>query len=189
MKLLVCAIAAAAVLPSAALARGYADTLCRADVLRTIRSPMDPTIAMRRGERLQGVAGAQRSARTGATCLSMYRGECWPMQVIERGRRVPALRLINCSIGREQSRDGDDVYLSVVPIRGLNSAADLRRYDLNVRMQQRSVGGAGIDDVLVDALIERPHSPCGRLAQRVLDGDARAAEATQTSPNACVGRE
>lgn len=86
---------------------------CSARVLRQVSALEDRESTMPVGETYSSVTQFWRNTKTGDTWFCAHGDYCYPSHVVKDGQRVEAIRLTNCRIGNEVSRDGDEVMYAV----------------------------------------------------------------------------
>lgn len=84
--------------------------ICRATVLHQVASIEDPSSKMEPGEAYNDVTQFIRNKKTGETRFCQHGGYCYPSHVTLNQQKVEAIRLNNCSVGRRDSDDGEDIY-------------------------------------------------------------------------------
>ena len=183
MKLRIAMLAAFAW--GSSLAPAEAADLCRARVLRNVHPMEYDAETIRRGETVDAVTQLMRDNRAGRAYYCSHGGYCLPTHVMIGGRRVPALRLLNCTVDMAHPYvDADTIYYELVMDRRRNSAATLRFDAIDNRLLDIGMCSACAWNAAY-AYIHRPNSLCGVLVRRALAGSP-AARRRLTIDDACA---
>ena len=92
-----------------AVSKRERDKLCDADVLYEVASIENPSSKMEAGTTFDTVTQFWRNKQTGETRFCQHGGYCYPSHVVVSGRKVEAIRLRNCSVGKQGEDDGEDI--------------------------------------------------------------------------------
>lgn len=147
---------------------------CRATVLQNVHPMEYESETVRRGETVEAVTQLTRDRRTGRTYYCSHGGYCLPTHVMIAGRRVPALRLLNCRIDMAHAAgDANETTYETVMDSRRNSAATLRLDDVDNQLLDLGMCSA-CAGYAAYAYVHRPNSPCGVLVRQALAGDRAA---------------
>jgi hypothetical protein len=133
--------------------------LCKAVALRDVAAVEAPDSVLARGSYDDAVTQYRVNKQTGMTTFCSHGGYCYPTHVRVNGKKVEALRLINCKIGERNYEDKDEVFYSVDVVRSKNSAAKLRLDDLDNKFLEMGLCGACAGNVAM-FYVKKPASPC-----------------------------
>lgn len=159
--------------------------LCKAAVLVDVPSFGSPSsIVFRKGETMDAITQYNVEKATGETSFCAHGGSCCPTHVTLNGKKVEALKLLNCTIGSVAWEDEDTISRSVNVDRENNSAADLRRYDLENKLLEMGLCTACADNVAT-YFMTKPDSHCARLARKALQGNTNAVQQLVAFPDDC----
>jgi hypothetical protein len=158
--------------------------LCKAIALRDVAAVEAPDSVLPRGVYDEAITQYRVNKRTGATTFCSHGGYCYPTHIRLNGQKVEVLRLINCAIGARNYEDSDEIYYSLEVLRSRNSPAALRYNDLDDKFLELGLCSACADNV-TRFYIEKPSSPCARLAKQALEGNAESADRLRGFPDYC----
>lgn len=148
--------------------------LCRARVLRDIHPMEYDAETIRRGETVDAVTQFMRDHRTGRTFFCSHGGYCLPTYAMIGGRRVPAMRLLNCTVDMAHPyTDAEETSYETVMDRRRNSAATMRLDEVDNRLLAIGMCSACAWNAAY-TYTRRPNSPCGVLVRRALAGNSAA---------------
>jgi hypothetical protein len=121
-RTLAIALAAAA---CTALSSGLSEAadICKAVALREVRSIEEPSDVLRAGTYITAVSQYTVDRKSGVESFCQHGGLCYPLYVLENGRNVEVLRLVNCKIGKKSFEDDQGTVYSLNTDRAKNSAA------------------------------------------------------------------
>jgi hypothetical protein len=158
--------------------------LCRAIALRDVAAIESPDSVLARGEYDEAITVYSVNKLTGMTYFCSHGGYCYPTHVRIKGKRVEALRLINCKIGTVGTPDGDEVTYSVDVVRSKNSKDALQFDDLDNRLIELGLCNACAGNV-AEMYLKHPSSQCAQLTKQALEGNPEALERLQSFPDYC----
>ncbi len=170
-----------------ALCAGAAQAMdiCKAAVLANVPSLGNPSsIVFRKGETMDAITQYNIDKATGETSFCAHGGSCCPTHVILSGKKVEALKLLNCTIGGVAWEDEDTISRSVNVDRERNSVDDLKRYDLENKLLEMGLCTACADNVAT-YFLTKPDSRCAKLAKKALQGNANALKQLIAFPDDC----
>lgn len=147
--------------------------LCRALALRDVAASEDSSFVIPRGEHLESVTQFRRDFATGRTLFCSHGGYCYPTHVYIRGEAVEALRLVNCTVGAEDSRDEEGAIFAVVVDRERNDPEALRFDDIENQLLDFGACSACADNA-TQHYLRRPQGQCGILVRQALEGNPLA---------------
>ena len=161
--------------------------LCRAVALQDVRANGDTIpYGLRRGEIITAVTQLTTDRRTGITSICSHGGGCYPATVVIGGRRVPTLRMLNCSWDMAHpGRYGDETIYSSVVDRRRNSARALREDDVDNALLEMGLCSACAGNAAA-WYARRPTSPCGIRVRQALEGNPIARRRLLNSEDACT---
>lgn len=163
--------------------------LCKAIALRDVAAIESPDSVLQRGEYDEAVTQYRVNKHTGMTSFCSHGGYCYPSHVYVNGKKIEALRLTNCKIGkRDDYDDEDEIYYSVDVVRSKNTSDALRLDDLENRFLEMGLCGVCADNVAW-LFVKKPSSRCSKLAKQALEGNPVATEKLVNSPDYCIVTE
>jgi hypothetical protein len=87
--------------------------ICNAEVLHEVTSNDTPSAKLKPGEAYDDVTQFWRNKKTGETYFCQHGGDCFPNYITLNGQKVEAIRLKNCSIGKDGDDQGDEILYPV----------------------------------------------------------------------------
>jgi hypothetical protein len=147
--------------------------LCKAVALRDVPAIEDQSSIIKRGDSYTAISQYNVNKKTGVITMCSHGGYCYPTQVIEGGRRVEALRLTNCKIGKPSYHDADETSYELILDRRSVSPAELKQMDVSNKLLAMGLCNACADNA-TEYYLKQPASRCARLVRRVLQGDRKA---------------
>jgi hypothetical protein len=163
-------VVAMAVLIASAQASRAAD-ICEAVALRDVPAIEDPTSILSRGQRDTAITQYRVNKKTGVATFCSHGGYCYPTHLTVDGKKVEALRLTNCKVGKRMTdNDPDDIYYDVDVIRSKVPAATLRYDDLDNKLLGLGLCSACASNA-AELYLRKPNSACARLVKRALEGN------------------
>ncbi len=93
-----------------AASKRKSDKSCEADVLYEVASVEDSSSKMEAGTTFDYVTQFRRNKQTGETTFCQHGGYCYPTHVVIGGKKIEAIRLNNCSVGKQNYDDDEDVF-------------------------------------------------------------------------------
>jgi hypothetical protein len=163
-----------------------AEDLCQAIALRDVAARGDSTSVMEKGTTQTAVTQLWKNIATGDTFFCSHGGSCYPTHVRIRGVRVEALRLENCTVGAEVSRDQEDILYAIEVDRSRNSPQELRFDDIENQLIEFGACTACADNA-TQHYLQRPTGQCGTLVRRALEGDREARRSiSEDFPDFCA---
>ena len=149
--------------------------LCEAIALRDIAAIESPDSVLQRGEHDTAITQYRLNKLTGMTSFCSHGGYCYPTHVYIKGKKIEALRLTNCKIGKPSDSDDEEVTYSVDVVRIKNNSAKLRKDDLENKLLDMGLCNACADNV-AEFYLKKPKSSCGKLAKQAIEGNPDAIE-------------
>ena len=175
----------AALLVLGLLSTARAADICEATVLHDVAAIEDATSVLKRGETDTGISQYNVERRTGIANVCSHGGYCYPTSLLIDGRKVEALRLTNCMVGRKLQpfEDGFDSYDLVVD-RSKVSPERLKVDDADNRLLELGLCSACAGNA-AHAFVHEPGSRCGRLVAATLRGSKQALAQLQGERSPC----
>lgn len=159
--------------------------LCKAVALRDVPAIESPASIIPKGGIDAAITQYRVEKATGIASFCSHGGYCYPTHVFINGRKVEALRLTNCKIGkRDPFPDKEYTFYDVDVDRSKNSASDLRYDDLDNQLLTLGLCSACASNAAMTYL-KKPKSKCGRLVKAALEGNRKALEAIKDGPDYC----
>lgn len=90
-----------------------ATKICRAKVLHDVRAMNDAPSTMKAGEDWTDVTQFWANKETDDSYYCQHGGYCYPSHVEIGGKKVPAIKLLNCSVAESGEDSGDEILYSV----------------------------------------------------------------------------
>jgi hypothetical protein len=163
---------------------------CKAIALRDILDiGNNPESKLKRGEWDTNISGFERNKTNGVTYFCSHGGSCYPSHIIEKGKKVQVLKLVDyCRIGVPKNEDSADeeVYYNVELIASKAPHQDLEENDwtdiwnelndttdLN-SIQSCSSGNLDCVGVVTEMYFKKPDSACAKEVRAYLEGDLDA---------------
>jgi hypothetical protein len=164
----------------------FSADLCRAIALRDVAAVESPDSILQKGEYDEAITQYRVNNHTGMTSFCSHGGYCYPTHVYISGKRVEALKLTNCKIGKVSDyNDFPDETFYVIDVDRLkNSPKDLRFDDVENKFLEMGLCSACADNV-AQFYIKEPKSRCAKLAKQALEGNPEATEKLLNSPDYC----
>ncbi len=173
VRISVCVSALFLAAPSAAL---QAADICGAVALRDVPAIENPSSILARGEHDTAITQYRVNKKTGLTSFCSHGGYCYPTHVFINGKKVEALRLTNCKIGkRDPYNDPDETFYTIDVDRSKNSTATLRYNDIDNRLLEMGLCSACAANA-AELYIYKPNSRCAQLVKKTLEGNPTATE-------------
>lgn len=170
---------------------GYAQPadMCRAVALRDVMpvGTDNPNDVLKRGEYITAITQYIVNKETGDTTLCGHGTSCYPIYIIIEGKKIEALQLTNCKVGKlydPDSSDEEEIVYSVEMDRSKNSPHDLLLDDIDDKLIEMELGYANAAN-LAAYYVDKPNSQCGKLVKQALDGDSKAIDQLQSTPSYC----
>jgi hypothetical protein len=159
--------------------------ICEAVAMHDVPAIGNPDAILKAGEHDTAVTQYRVNKKTGETSFCSHGGSCYPITVVDNGRKVIALRLANCKIGaRDPFDDPDQILYNIEPIASKNPPKTLRIDDLDNKFLAMGLCSACASNV-ADLVVNQPTSRCADLGRRALGGDAEAVKALKEFPDYC----
>ncbi len=159
--------------------------LCKAIALRDVAAIESPDSILQKGEYDEAVTQYRVNRHTGMTSFCSHGGYCYPTHVYINGKKVEALRLTNCKIGKKSDYfDEDEVFFAIDVDRSKNTSEALRLDDLENRFLEMGLCSACAGNVAT-FYTNKPSSPCSKLAKKALEGNPIATEELVGFPDYC----
>lgn len=159
--------------------------LCKAKALRDVAAIESPDSVLQRGEYDEAITQYRVNKHTGMTSFCSHGGYCYPTHVRINGKRIEALRLTNCKIGkRDNFYDEDEIFYSVDVVRLENTSDALRIDDLENKFLEMGLCSVCAGNVAT-FYVKKPSSTCSKLAKQALEGNPVATEKLLSFPDYC----
>lgn len=163
----------------------FAADICEAIALRDVPALENPSSILQRGERDTAITQYRVNKATGMASFCSHGGYCYPTHVFVDGRKVEALRLTNCKVGKmDDYDDPDDFFYSVDVLRSKVSPRDLRIDDVDNRLLEMGLCSACAGNA-AHYYVDLPRSKCARLVKAALEGNPAALNTLRNDPQYC----
>lgn len=167
------------------LSHALSADLCEAIALRDVAAIESPDSVLQRGDHDEAITQYRVNKNTGMTSFCSHGGYCYPTHVRINGKRIEALRLTNCKIGKRiDFNTKDEVFYSVDVVRSKNTSGALRLDDLENKFLEMGLCSVCAGNVATFYL-KKPSSPCAKLAKKALEGNPIATEKLLHFPDQC----
>lgn len=147
--------------------------LCNLIAVRDVSPMSGGDYVVTKGETI-GAVTQYRVSSWGQETFCIHGGGCYPRLVSLNGEEeVEAVRLTNCKIGAEISRDEEGVIYSVEVDRLANSASALRFDDIENVLLDFGMCSACADNA-ARHYVEQPTGECATLVKSAIEGNPEA---------------
>ena len=178
-------IVLAALLTACCTTAAPAADLCKAVALRDVPALDSPRSIIPKGKYDEAITQYRVNRQSGETSFCSHGGFCYPTHLLVDGRKVEALRLVNCRVSQAHpSADGDETLYGVDVIRSAIPPAQLRQDDVDNRLRELGLCNACASNVAA-FYVSQPRSRCGTLARQALGGSQDALRTLQDDPPYC----
>lgn len=170
---------------AAAVTGAQAADICKAIALRDVPALGAPDSVIKRGDYDTAITQYNVDRKTGETSFCSHGGSCYPTHVMEDGKKVEALRLTNCKIGRRDPfYDPEEITYGLEVVRSSVSETELKIDDLENKLIDMDLCNACASNVAT-LYFNRPTSQCAQLTKRALGGDKSALRQLKDFPDFC----
>lgn len=161
---------------------GYASDECKAIALRSVSSIQNPSSIMYKGEYMTSIS--QYREENGVSVFCAHGGYCFPRYISAKGKKVEALRLINCKIGQKRSDGYGGYSYELILERTKISPKESLFNDIEDILLDMGLCSSCADNA-ARYYIEKPSSACATLVRAALSGNYRAKKALIQFPSYC----
>lgn len=152
----------------------FSADLCKAIALRDIAPIGHTDSILRRGEYVEAISQYRVDKRTAVATLCQHGGYCYPTDVMINGKKVEALKLTNCKVGkRDDYEDEYEIFYSVDVVRSKNTPQDLREDDLENKLLEMGVSNLPAA-IFSEFYVRNPKSPINRVIDQATAGNQNA---------------
>lgn len=168
-----------------ALTSALSADLCKALALRDVAAIERPDSILERGDYDTGITQYRVNKQTGVTSFCSHGGYCYPTHVTIKGKKIEALQLTNCKIGKAYDADDEEETLySVDVVRSKNTPEALRVDDLDNKLIEMGLCNACAGNI-AEFYVKQPSSRCAKLAKQALEGNPMAKKELLSFPDYC----
>jgi hypothetical protein len=161
--------------------------LCKAIALRDVAAVEAPDTVLPRRAYDRAITQYVVEKGTGLTKFFSHGGYCFPTHVQINGKKIEALRLVNCRVGTRKDQDRTEIIYYLDVIREKNSPEALRIDDLDNKFLEMGLGNAPASNVAM-FYVKRPNSQCAQVARQALEGNPVATDQLRGFPDFCNWR-
>lgn len=161
---------------------GYAADECKAIAFRNVPSIENPSSIMYKGEYMTSIS--QYREEDGVSMFCAHGGYCFPRYISVNGKKVEALRLINCKIGKKRSDGYGGYTYGLIIERTKISPKESLFNDVEDMLLDMGLCSSCADNA-TRYYIKQPSSLCATLVRSALSGNYRAKKALIQFPSYC----
>jgi hypothetical protein len=166
-----------------------AEDICEALALHDVPAIGNPDAILKAGDHVAALTQYRVNKKNGETSFCSNGGICYPITVIDSGRKVVALRLTNCKIGaRNPTEDPDNILYNIETMRAKVPPKTLRIDDLDNKFLEMGLCSACASNI-ADLVVNQPSSRCADLGRRALAGAADAIKTLKELPDYCQAQK
>ena len=169
-------------------ANGHAKDICEAVSLRDVRAIQNPDAIIKKGTILDSISQYNVDKKTTLAEVCRHGDYCYPVNVIEGGKKIDVLRLTNCKVGTPRSVDDTKTFYKLDVIQSKVSAEVLQSAEF-----ERKLGALGFSNSFAGnaayMLEKNPKSLCVQLAKKSVAGDKVSLNELRNHTEYCEGTD
>jgi hypothetical protein len=159
--------------------------ICRAIALRDVPALESPSSILAKGSFDTAITQYRVNKQTHEASFCSHGGYCYPTHIFVGARKIEALRLVNCRVGKRSSySDPDEIFYEIDVDRSKNSASTLRYDDLDNKLLNMGLCSACASSA-AEHYLKKPNSACGQLVKRALEGNPASTKRLMDFPDFC----